>query len=349
MEIDPQDDYEDDDYSELFKTFILNISDDDLVNITSLVNMNETYNTRDNSDSVDVNFTRWLFPLNIIAGVGILTNSVLAFMLIVDLVIDRSRRYFTRHWLLLNSSITHVAFLGVSIYFREFGVSLRQNDKLCLVLQHTDKTIEFVTVLYLILIASNIFGNSVKPSLRCGPRNVLFWIILVLLTMVCANLGILALFTMKLDGLFENATVCQLDATLTLMFARLVTYLLAIVIFYVPYGILLTIAFSTLLCYCIQRNKLTPSSSNVNDFYISRKHLAIFTFIMSTAGFLLMLPYYIFQVPMIAYMMLEGWRFNFFSVFFVCLMFKLIFYAIFPLICLILVEVKQIYRKAITK
>lgn len=267
-------------------------------------------------------------------------------MIIVDFVIDRTRRFWTRHWLLLNSALTHVAFLGISIYMREFGRFKDQSDRNCLVLQHTDKTIEFVSILYLMIIAVNITGNIVKPSIPCGKKSVLFWIFFILFIMVCANLGVLALFTMKLEDLFQEPLKCQIDAT-SFLPARSV-HLVAIVTFYVPYGILLTLAFSSLMCSCTQQRKLSLTASNVNDYCIARKHAAIFIFITATAGFLLMLPYYMFQVPELAVVVLTEFKIYYFLIFFLTLLIKLLFYITFPLMCLCLKEVSEIYRKAVS-
>lgn len=345
MEVDLDNDY-DEDYGDLFRTYILNVSHDDLANITNMSH-NTSGEKLENNDSVDFeNFSPWIFALNVISGVGILTNSVLAFMIIVDFVIDRKRRFWTRHWLLLNSSLTHVAFLGISIYMREFGRFKDQTDRNCLILQHTDKTIEFVSILYLVIIAINVAGNTVKPSVPCGKRSILFWIFFILFIMVCANLGVLALFTMKLEDVFQDPLKCQIDAT-SFLPARSV-HLVAIVTFYVPYGILLTLAFSSLMCSCTQQRKLTPSASNVNGYYIARKHAAIFMFITATAGFLLMLPCYMFQVPEITVIVLTEFKIYYYLIFFVTLLIKLIFYITFPLMCLCLKEISEIYRKAVS-
>lgn len=343
--MDPEYDY-DEDYGDLFQTYILNVSNDDLANISIPVHFRNNINPSDYDSAEFEDYTTWLFALNIVSGVGILTNSLLAFMIIVDFVIDKSKRFWTRHWLLLNSSVTHVAFLGSSIYMREFGLHKDQNDRTCLILQHTDKTIEFVIILYLVVIAINVVGNIVKPLMPCGKRNILFWIFLVLFIMVCANLGILALFTMKVGDMFHEFLSCQIDAN-SILPARSV-YLVAIVTFYVPYGILLTLAFSSLMCSCAQQRKLTLSSSSVNDYYTARKHSAIYIFITATAGFLLMLPYYIFQIPELANFVLIEFKVNYFLIFFVTLLIKLTFYIIFPVMCLCLKEVNEIYKKAVS-
>lgn len=155
----------------------------------------------------------WLFALNIISGVGVLTNSLLAFMIIADFIVDRKRRIHTRHWLLLCMSLTNIAFLGTEIYIREFGHTFKQSERVCLILQHTDKTIEFVTVLYLIVVSLHVVGGAMRPQAGCGKKNVLFWIFFILFVMVCANLAIMALFTMKLEHAFPDSTQCQLDPT----------------------------------------------------------------------------------------------------------------------------------------
>lgn len=304
--------------------------------------MNET-----NTEKEFIDHTSWLFALNVTSGIGILTNSILAFMIIVDFVIDKSRRLWTRHWLLLNSSITHVAYLGIAIYLREFGISLNQGDRNCLVLQHTDKTIEFVTILYLIVIAINVIGNVIKPGIPCGKRNILFWVVFILFIMVCANLGILALFTMQLEDILPSTDrSCQIDPT-HLIPGRSAN-LVAIVTFYVPYGILLILAFSSLLCSsCGQRRNVDLSSTNVYDFHTSRKHATIFIFITATAGFLLMLPFYMFQVPELANVILTNFKKSFFVVLFVSILIKLLFYLIFPIMCISLKEISDIYRKAV--
>ncbi|XP_045173581.2 uncharacterized protein LOC123535104 [Mercenaria mercenaria] len=342
MEIDPEYEY-DDDYGELFKTYILNVSNDDLANITVPVSYNDSDDNGYSEDSAEL--STWLFALNIVSGIGILTNSVLAFMIIVDFIIDRTVRFWTRHWLLLNSSLTHVAFLGITIYMREFGRHKDQDDRNCLVLQHTDKTIEFVTSLYLVVIGINVAGNIVKPSIPCGKKSILFWIFFILFIMVCANVGVLALFTMELDGLSQDLK-CQVDVTLFLP-ARNV-HLVAIVTFYIPYGILLTLAFSTLICSCTPQRNLTLSDSDDNDYYTARKHAAIFIFITATAGFLLKLPYYLFQVPVLAYFILAGLKASYYLTFFVTHLMKILFFILFPIMCLCLRDIRRIYKKAVS-
>ncbi|KAL4224327.1 hypothetical protein ACF0H5_017782 [Mactra antiquata] len=312
------------------------------------MNSTTTEQTLDDRKFTENDLASWIFALNIISGVGILTNSILAFMIIVDFVIDKSVRLWTRHWLLLNSSITHVAYLGIAIYMREFGVKLEQTDRKCLVLQHTDKTVEFVTILYLIVIAINIIGNVVKPGTPCGKRNILFWIIFILFIMVCANLGILALYTMQLEDIghpFPNS--CQIDPTHFLRSRN--ANVVAIVTFYVPYGILLILAFSSLLCSACSRPRfLHHMSTNGDGLNTSRKRAAIFIFITASAGFLLMLPFYMLQVPELAYVIMSNLeKTSFYAVLFVAILIKIVFYVIFPAMCLSLKEISDIYRKAV--
>ncbi|XP_060586874.1 uncharacterized protein LOC132742460 [Ruditapes philippinarum] len=342
MEVD--DEYSDEDYGELFKTYILNVSNDDLANFTSPGGSNNSDYSAQYEESTDL-VTSWLFALNIVSGIGILTNSVLAFMIIVDFIIDKSMRFWTRHWLVLNSAITHVAFLGISIYIREFGRHKDQSDRNCLILQHTDKTIDFVTSLYLVIIAINVAGNIVKPTIPCGKKSILFWIFFILFIMVCANVGVLALFTMELDGLSHDLK-CQVDVTLYLP-ARNV-HLVAIVTFYIPFGLLLTLAFSSLICSCTPQRHLSLTELENNEYYIARKHAAIFIFITATAGFLLKLPYYLFQVPVLAYFVLAGLKASYYVTFFITHLMKLLFYILFPILCLCLKDIRAIYRKAVS-
>lgn len=341
-------DYYDEDYGELFATYILNMRREDLANMTSLVPVNETFNGNDVRETGNPSSLKsWMLALNILAGFGILTNSILAFMIIVDFIIDVNRRHFTRHWLLLHAAMLHISFLSVSVYFKEFGLQLSQHDRKCVVLQHMDKALEFVAILHLSVIAVNILGNVLQPTMKCGVRQIAFWILFILFIMVCANLAVLALFTMKIEGILGQSALCQPEVVVALALTRSDANILAIVTFFLPYGILISLAFSTLLCYCRQRRKLTLESSNVNDYYTSRKHSAIFIFIISTAGFLLMLPYYMFQVPAIAHVVLTWFKDYYLSaVYCVIILIKLIFYITCPLFCLCLKEVKQIYRKA---
>lgn len=288
----------------------------------------------------------WLFALNIISGVGVLTNSLLAFVIIADFIVDRKRRLLTRHWLLLCMSLTNIAFLGTEIYIREFGHTFQQSERICLILQHTDKTIEFVTVLYLIVVSLHIVGGAIRPHAGCRKKMVLFWIVFILFIMVCANLAIMALFTMKLEHAFPESTQCQLDPTPVL--SRSSVHLVSMATFYIPYGIVLILVLSALVCSFVLQKKLARAQIYDNEFTMSRKYATIFLFITTTSGFLLMLPFYMFQTPEIAGVFMSEFQLGFLIVYFVTMVVKLVFYVLFPALCLLLTEVRDIYRKLIS-
>lgn len=318
---------------------LYNLSTSDLEEIFVGTNLSEIDANQDTSNDV----FGWLLTLNVISGLGVLTNSLLAFILISDFIVDRTRRTLTRHWLLLCMALTNIAFLGTEIYIREFGHTFEQRERVCLILQHTDKTIEFVTVLYLVVVSLHVVGGAVRPQTGCGKKMVLFWIFFILFIMVCANLAILALFTMKLEHAFPETTKCQLDPTPAL--SRTSVHLVSMATFYIPYGLVLILVLSSLVCSFVLQKKLARAQIYDNEFTMSRKYATIFLFITSTTGFLLMLPFYLFQTPEIADMFMSELQLEFLIVYFVTMVVKLVFYVLFPALCLILSEVRDIYKK----
>ncbi|XP_052801605.1 uncharacterized protein LOC128232215 [Mya arenaria] len=298
-------------------------------------------------DTSNVDVHAWLFALNVVSGCGVLTNTLFTLLIIVDFIVDKSRLVLTRHWLLLNMSLTTVAYLGIGIYLREFGPAFSEEDRPCIVLQHTEKTIEFVMILYLLVIAINILCCVVRPSSPCGKRNILFWIVFILFVMVCANLAVMALYTIKLDSarFHDGERSCVIDTTLLLSSRDI--QLTSITTFYVPYGIVLIVALTTLVCLFIQQTRLARASPDVNDESRAKKFAAIFLFITTTTGFLLMLPFFVFQIPEILVIFVMGLKINFHPIYFMSVILKLLFYMILPILCFILQEVREIYHKII--
>ena len=321
---------------------LYNLSSSDLEEIFVGTNLSET----ETDEMAPYDVSGWLFTLNIVSGIGVLTNSLLAFLIIADFIVDRKRRLLTRHWLLLCMSLTNIAFLGTEIYIREFGHTFQQSERMCLILQHTDKTIEFVTVLYLIVVALHVVGGSIRPQTGCGKKMVLFWIFFILFVMVCANLAVMALFTMKLEHAFPESTKCQLDPTPVL--SRRSVHLVSMATFYIPYGIVLILVLVALVCSFMLQKKLARAQIFDNDFTMSRKYATIFLFITTTSGFLLMLPFYMFQTPEIAVVFMSELQLGFLIVYFVTMVVKLVFYVMFPALCLLLTEVRDIYRKLVS-
>ena len=316
---------------------LLNLSRDDIERIISqngaVPGSNES---TINTDTEPEN--NWLFAINTLSGIGVLANSLLVIAIVVDFVLNKAHLGLTSHWLLLNMSLTIVAYLGLGIYLRIYGEAMQLRDKTCLVLQHTDKTMEAVIVMYLVALAMHILGRVIRPKSKCSKRNTAFWIIFILFIMVCANLGILALYTMNLDQ-NHNPNIVNCHVYLSHILLTRYVHVTSIATFYVPYGIVLVLAVTTLICAFIQQKRAHRGITTVNS---ATKFATVFLFITATVGFLLMLPSYLLQIPEILSIFIWGLQIRLTSCLFLTTSLKMLFFIVFPFLCLLLKEIRRI-------
>ncbi|KAH3886000.1 uncharacterized protein LOC127866595 [Dreissena polymorpha] len=315
---------------------LLNLSRDDIDRILA---ENATSTLDEELEGSTINILSWLFALNILSGVGVLTNALFVFLIIVDFIQHRDRRWWTRQWLLMIVSIAIVLYLSLSIYMREFSQEFSQTEKVCIALQHTEKTVEYMVTLLLLVISLHTLGTTLCSRTRCAIRNILLWVCIVLFLMVLANMTVLLLYTMKFQDTGSTFLLCHLDPNAVVSNRDI--QLTALATFYIPYGSLLGVSMTVLLCSFNQHRKIVRASSLRNEEEMfAKKYDTIFLFINSATGFLLLLPFYMFQIPNISEKLISEMKLDYFIVYFVTVLLKCLYYILFPVICFLLKEVR---------
>ena len=329
-----------DDYRELFTKFVLNISAEDLENITfDYVDVNTTENQRVLTIPTETD-SDWTIVLNIISGFGILTNSILLFMVVVDLVLDKHCRKKSRHWLVFHASIIHILYLVNAISLNGMALDVFKNRSHFKIWIHLANTFEFMVNLNLVIFGLNVIFRCFKPHEDKGFKHLCFWGFLVILTWLIGNLVVYRFVTSEVSSQ-TNSNDAVAITPLRVLVKHGTT--LFTIMFALPYVISIIVLLTSIMFRAMKlRYTKASSATNYSDNGIEADAI-LFLSILIIVGLFTIAPYFIFRLS-------DVYRIptNNIHVYYSIVLLDIVFYVAFPLVTLSLRDIRHIFHKLIS-
>ena len=328
------------DYGELFTAFVLNISAEDLANITYDYTDTNTTGRRISTTTPSVVDCRWTTALNVISGIGILTNSCLLFMIVIDLVLDKQCRKKPRHWLIFHSSIIHTLYLVNEISLNGISLDTTKDQDHMRIWIHLANTFESIVNLNLVLFGMKVILKCFKPHEDKGYKHLFFWIILILSSWLISNLFIYRFITSEIVATMKN----NVENTVTPLRA-LGTYddTLFTVMFALPYIISIVLLLTSII-FRAMNLKYTEASrtSRYVDNGIESDAI-LFLSLLIILGLFTVAPYFIFRLNDVYHIPTNN-----IHVYYVIVLLNIVYYLAFPVVTLCLHDVRDIVHKLIS-
>ena len=330
-----------DDYGELFTTFVLNISAEDLENITfDFVERNTTKNEISATTPSEID-SNWTIVLNVISGIGILTNCILLFMIVIDLVLDKQCRKKPRHWLIFHSSIIHTLYLINAISLNGISLDVRKDQQHLKIWIHLANTFEIMVNMNLILYGMKVILKCFKQDENKGYRHVCFWIVLMLLTWLIGNLFVYSFITSELTA--KNNDRDENKVTPLRMFEGDENSLFT-VMFALPYVISIVLLLTSIIFRAM--NLKYSVASSPRSRYIDNgieSDAILFLSVLVILGLFSVAPYFIFRLNDVYHIPT-----NSIHVYYVIVLLNIVYYVAFPVVTLCLHDVRTICHKLLS-
>ena len=328
------------DYGELFTTYVLNISTEDLANITFDFTDTNRNITKEDTTTPSQTDSDWTVGLNVIAGIGILANSVLLFMVVIDLVLDKHCRKKARHWLILHAAIIHILYLVNAISLNGMSLDFQKNLKHFKIWIHLANSFEFFVNLDFILFGMNVIFKCFKALETKGYKHLFMWCLLVLLMWLIANVLVFEMITSQ--ATLEMSISWRNIITPLRMLGEHDTTLF-VAMFALPYAISIILLLTSIM-FRTAKLKYDRSSSdrNYSDDGIESDAI-LFLSILIFIGLFTLAPYFIFRLNDVYHI-----PSNDIHVYYGMLLLNIMFYVTFPIVTLSLYDIRRIVHKLIS-
>lgn len=339
-----RDDYIDGyDYGELFTTFVLNISSEDLENITfglaytneNVTDKNTTVTTPSQTDS------DWTVALNIAAGIGILVNSILLFIVVIDLVLDKQCRKKSRHWLIFHSSIIHILYLVNAISLNGVSLEFHKDHSNYRIWIHLANSFEFMVNLSFILYGMNVIFKCYRSMESKGYKHLFLWFILILFTWLIGHVYVNEMITSKY---FSQLNITKKSIITPLRILGEDDHAMFAVLFAVPYAISIILLLTSIMFRAAKLKYHAKSSSERNYSGNGIEADAIlFLSVLILVGLFTLAPYFIFRLN-------DVYRIptNNIHLYYTMVLLDIMFYVTFPIVSLSLYDIRLIFHKLIS-
>ena len=319
----------------------MNISAEDLANFS--FGFTETIRnvTEPETKSPSQTDSDWTVGLNVISGIGILANSVLLFMVVVDLVLDKRCRKKSRHWLILHAAIIHILYLVNVISLNGMSLDFTKDLNHFKIWIHLANSFEFLVNLDFVLFGMNVIFKCFKAlETTKGYKHLFLWLVLVLLMWLIANVLVYEVITSQ--ATLETSIAWRNIITPLRMLGEYDTTLF-IVMFAFPYAIsiillLISIMFRTAALKYDRSSSQTNYSSNGIE-----SDAILFLSILILIGLFSIAPYFIFRLNDVYHI-----PSNDIHVYYGMLLLNIMFYVTFPIVNLCLYDIRLIVHKLIS-